>query len=218
MPAQTPSRPPFALVVLDFDGTLADSYPWFTGVLNDCARRWHFRQVGPAEVPALRRLSAAEVFASLGVARWKVPLIARDLRRRMGREIHRIRPFADVDDRLAQLHGAGLRLALATSNSRANVQAVLGETGMARFERLECGIAISGKAARLKRILRRCRVDAERAIYIGDEVRDIAAARPQAWPPAPSAGATTTPMCCARQGPIGCFRPRRSLSASPIKR
>ena len=165
------------LVVLDFDGTLADSFPWFTNVLNDVARRWRFRQVDPTEHAALRRLSAMEVFASLGVPGWKVPLIAHDLRRRMAREIDHIRPFAGIDALLAALQTAGLRLALASSNSRDNVQAVLGPTNLKRFERLECGIAIAGKPARLKRILRHCGVDANRAIYIGDEVRDIAAAR-----------------------------------------
>jgi len=169
--------PALELIVLDFDGTLADSFPWFTSVLNDVARRWRFRQVDPTEHPALRRLSAMEVFASLGVPGWKVPLIAHDLRRRMGREIRHIRPFAGVDELLAALQTAGLRLALASSNSRDNVQAVLGTSNLKRFERLECGIAITGKPARLKRIVRRCRVDANRAIYIGDEVRDIAAAR-----------------------------------------
>ena len=169
--------PALELIVLDFDGTLADSFPWFTSVLNDVARRWRFRQVDPTEHPALRRLSAMEVFASLGVPDWKVPLIAHDLRRRMGQEIRNIRPFAGVDGLLAALQTAGLRLALASSNSRDNVQAVLGTSNLKRFERLECGIAITGKPARLKRIVRHCRVDANRAIYIGDEVRDIAAAR-----------------------------------------
>jgi phosphoglycolate phosphatase len=168
---------PLELIVLDFDGTLADSFPWFISVLNDVARRWRFREVDPAEHATLRRLGALEVFASLGVPGWKVPLIAHDLRRRMGREIHQIRPFAGVDALLSSLQTAGLRLALATSNSLGNVRTVLGAANLARFERLECGIAITAKPGRLKRVLRCCRVGADRAIYIGDEIRDIAAAR-----------------------------------------
>lgn len=177
MPPSAPSPIAVELVVLDFDGTLADSFPWFTSVLNDVARRWRFRRIGPAEHDALRRLSAAQVFAHLEVPSWKLPLIARDLRRRMRREVHRIQPFPGIDALLERLGNAGMRLALASSNSRSNVQAVLGAANLARFERLECGIALAGKPARLRRILRRCRVAPQRVIYIGDEVRDIAAAR-----------------------------------------
>jgi phosphoglycolate phosphatase len=34
------------LVVLDFDGTLADSFDWFCSVLNGVADRYRFRRGG----------------------------------------------------------------------------------------------------------------------------------------------------------------------------
>jgi phosphoglycolate phosphatase len=36
---------PYALVIFDFDGTLADSADWFRGALNQIARRYGFREV-----------------------------------------------------------------------------------------------------------------------------------------------------------------------------
>jgi phosphoglycolate phosphatase len=122
-------------------------------------------------------MSAAEIFAHLDVSWWKVPLVAAHLRRRMGREIERILAFPGVDGVLAHLAGQDLRLALASSNSLANVRGVLGTASLARFERIECGIPVAGKQARLRRILRRTGTAAGSAIYVGDEVRDIAAAR-----------------------------------------
>ena len=35
----------YKLVIFDFDGTLADSFPWFAGVLNGVADRYGFRRV-----------------------------------------------------------------------------------------------------------------------------------------------------------------------------
>ena len=32
-----------SLVIFDLDGTLADSFPWFLGVVNDIAREYGFR-------------------------------------------------------------------------------------------------------------------------------------------------------------------------------
>ena len=43
--AEAPPAAPYALAVFDFDGTLADSFPWFAGVLNGVADRYGFRRV-----------------------------------------------------------------------------------------------------------------------------------------------------------------------------
>lgn len=45
-------------VSFDFDGTLADSFPWFVGVLGEVAQRFGFRDPGPGELRALRPLGA----------------------------------------------------------------------------------------------------------------------------------------------------------------
>ena len=47
---------PYALVIFDLDGTLADSFPWFTTVMNAVARKYGFREVGEDEVEALRNM------------------------------------------------------------------------------------------------------------------------------------------------------------------
>lgn len=165
------------LVIFDFDGTLADSFPWFAGVLSAVAARWRIRPVGPEEIELLRQAGHREILRHLQVPGWKAPLVARDLRRRMTADIHHIRPFADVDALLRALHGAGIELAIATSNSADNVRAVLGPQALRRFRHLETGVAIHGKGARLRRLLRRTGVPAAAAVYIGDELRDIEAAR-----------------------------------------
>jgi phosphoglycolate phosphatase len=174
---QPPAAPRWRLVIFDFDGTLADSFPWFAEVLNDVAARWRFRPVAAADAEWLRHASAGEILSHLRVPGWKAPLVARDLRRRMARDIHRIRPFAGVEALLAELEGAGYALGIATSNTAANVRAVLGPEALRRVRHLEAGVSIHGKGARLLRMLKRAGVSAADAIYIGDEIRDIHAAR-----------------------------------------
>jgi hypothetical protein len=46
----------YRLVIFDMDGTLADSFPWFTSVLNTVADKYRFRRVAPHEVETLRGL------------------------------------------------------------------------------------------------------------------------------------------------------------------
>jgi phosphoglycolate phosphatase len=95
----------------------------------------------------------------------------------MGREIAAIRRFEGVDAMLAGLHAAGLALGLVSSNSAANARRLLGPGNLGLLGFLECGVAIHGKPARLARLLRRAGVAPAHALYVGDEIRDVLAAR-----------------------------------------
>jgi phosphoglycolate phosphatase len=173
----THSSTRFELVIFDFDGTLADSFRWFATELNHVARSWRFREVAPEHEAQLRQMSADQIFRWLQVPRWKIPWIARDLRRRMMRDIDRIRVFDGVSQVLRQLARSECRVALASSNAAANIEQVLGPDLCACLDASECGVSLSGKSARLKRLCRQFGVAADATLYIGDEVRDIVAAR-----------------------------------------
>ena len=45
-------------IVSDFDGTLADSFPWFVGSINECADRFGFRRMEAHAVDTLRGYEA----------------------------------------------------------------------------------------------------------------------------------------------------------------
>jgi phosphoglycolate phosphatase len=167
----------FELLIFDFDGTLADSFHWFSAELNHVARSWGFREVAPENEALLRQMSADEIFRWLQVPRWKIPWIARDLRRRMARDIDRIGVFDGVAQMLMRFARSECRIALASSNAAANIQQVLGPDLCACIEASECGVALSGKSARLKRLCRKFGIRTDATLYIGDEVRDIVAAR-----------------------------------------
>jgi phosphoglycolate phosphatase len=166
----------YSLVILDLDGTLADSFPWFQRNLNDVADRFGFRRVAEGDVDMLRHAGTRDILHHLDVPLWKVPMIASHMRRLKAAHIAEIPLFDGVDAMLRALADAGLRLALVSSDSNANVRRVLGKSA-ALFNDFECGAAIFGKAAKFRRILKRAGVDAAQAIAIGDETRDLEAAR-----------------------------------------
>lgn len=173
----SPPATRYRLVIFDFDGTLADSFPWFSRTVNEVADRYRFRRIATDEVDLLRTMDARSLMRHLGIAWWKMPLIARHMRRRKARELDATRLFAGVDRMLERLADAGMLLALVSSNAEANVRAILGADNVARIRWLECGTALFGKAARFRKVLRQSGVAAADAICIGDEIRDIEAAR-----------------------------------------
>ncbi len=165
------------LVLFDFDGTLADSFPWFVGVLNGVADRYGFRPVQPDEVEMLRGSDARQIMAHLRVPLWKLPVIADHMRRLMARDIDRITPFDGVSALLRTLTERGVTVAIVSSNSIDNVRRVLGPDAAGCVAHFACGSSLFGKPAKFSRILRDTGIPVAGALAIGDEVRDIEAAR-----------------------------------------
>ncbi|WP_119678184.1 HAD hydrolase-like protein [Indioceanicola profundi] len=168
---------PTRLVIFDFDGTLADSIPWFRTVLNQVAVRFNFRQLGHEEMEEVRRLGSREILARVNVPMWKLPMIAAHMRRRMAEEIGQIRLFPGVDDMFRQLHADGIRIAIVSSNSASNVRRVLGPELVPLVSHFGCGSSLFGKVPHIRKCLVSTGIPASEALCVGDEVRDLDAAR-----------------------------------------
>jgi phosphoglycolate phosphatase len=166
----------YELAVFDFDGTLADSYPWFIRNINDVADKFGFRRVAEQEIETLRTMDARRIIEHLEVPMWKMPFLTRDIRRRMANEVEQIRLFPGVGEVMKQLKNAGVKISMVTSNSRTNVEKVLGVENANLIEYYECGVSLFGKEAKIRKVLRRSNVQPEKAILIGDELRDLQAA------------------------------------------
>ncbi|MCW3836413.1 HAD hydrolase-like protein [Sphingomonas canadensis] len=171
------SAPPIRLVIFDFDGTLSDSGDWFLSVVDQLAQRFRFRTVQPGEVESLRHKSSREVIEHLGISRWKLPLIARHVRKLVGRHAHQIELFPGTPDLLQRLMGTGVKIALVTSNSESNARAILGPENAARIDFYACGSSLFGKAPKFRRVLRKLSVSPAETLAVGDETRDVDAAR-----------------------------------------
>lgn len=165
------------LIIFDFDGTLADTRAHSLRILNELAVRYRFRQVAEHEVEAMRRLHPAEFFRKVGIRRWQVPWLLLHGRQKLRRSIHQVALFPGLAEALARLRGRGLRLGICTSNSGRNVRLFLRHHRLDGFEFISAGARLYGKERKLRKILRRLGLQPTEALMVGDEVRDIDAAR-----------------------------------------
>ena len=113
----------------------------------------------------------------LNVPTWKLPLIVTHMRKLKTRDIDTISLFPGASQMMRRLHDAGVKLAIVSSNAPHNVEKVLGQKNTRLIHYMDCGGSVFGKASMLTKVIRQSGVPPQRALCIGDEIRDMEAAK-----------------------------------------
>lgn len=165
------------LAIFDFDGTLADSFPFFVSVFNQLAQQHRFDPIDLNNACAFRSYSMRQMMRHVGMPQWKLPIVARSFMGLMKENVARIGVFEGMSEVLSHLDACGIKLAIVTSNSHENVVAVLGKGIMDKMLHVEASASLFSKASRIRRTLEKAGVGGAEAVYVGDQVSDLQAAR-----------------------------------------
>lgn len=162
-------------IIFDFDGTIADSFDY---VLDFLTGQAGLQLLVGTERQALRKLSMITMARDLGHSRWRLPLLFIKGKRVMGQTIENVEPFEGMPEVIRKLHAEGHELFIVSSNNLANVRAFLHRHQLHEyFLEIYGGVGLFGKAPALRKLLREQQLSLENSLYIGDELRDIEAAR-----------------------------------------
>lgn len=164
------------IVLLDFDGTLADSLPRVVALLPRLARELRFRAPAPEEIDGLRELTTREIFRSLEIPWWKVPFLLWRARLLLHRDSRPLPFFPGMAELLHWLDASGTEWGILTTNGLDLVRRTLRHAKAPEPGWLEAGAGL-GKARRLKAMADRLEVRPDRIVLVGDEARDLEAAR-----------------------------------------
>lgn len=164
--------------LFDFDGTIADSMNHVLAIYNSqVADRYGTPKVSPSDIPSLRMMGPREAIRAFNVPLWKVASVLTAVRSAIHNQIQLLEPFPGMAEVLLLLQKNNSRCFVLTSNSHENVETFLVQHRMHVFEQLACGSSMFGKGRRLRALIARARLSTSSAAYVGDEVRDIEAAR-----------------------------------------
>lgn len=191
-----------AVVIFDFDGTIADTLEAVVQITNRLAPEFGYQPASDLEVKQLRNLSTQQIVRRSQVSLWKLPLLLRRVKAELGYEIHNIQPVVDWQEVLDHLAHQGHRLGIITSNSAENVAIFLRNHNLKHnFEFVYSGTGLFGKARVIRQALKRYRLNPAHVVYVGDETRDIEAAQSIPVPVVAVSWGFNTPHALAAQQP-----------------
>jgi len=167
---------PYRFVIWDFDGTLADSMAVGLGIVNRLAAQYRFKPI--TDPYSVRKMTVRKFMKEHKIGFLKLPKVTRAFQLAMRNEIDKVKLYPGIIRVLKQSREAGVRHAILSSNSPENIQAFLQANGISELFEFTAGcFKLLGKARGIKRVIKQRKLLKKEVLYVGDEVRDVVAAR-----------------------------------------
>lgn len=164
-----------ATIIFDFDGTIANTFDYAVAFLN---REAGHTPLSKDRKAALHGLSMSRIARQLDIPWRRMPGLFFKGRREMSPAMKNIEPFDGMPDVLRELQAGHHKLFILSTNTTRNINKFLRRHGLERrFVHVYGGVGMFGKAPALRRLLREQHIETRKAIYVGDELRDVQAAR-----------------------------------------
>ncbi len=164
-------------LLFDFDGTIADSFKLGHAIINELSTKYGYTAVSEEELNNMRGLPVFAILKRLHLPFYKIPFFAHEVKISLNARLSELCPIAGIPEVLQKLKANNIPMALLTSNSIDNVIPFLDKFKMNVFDWFDCDVSLFNKSRHIHRqIIKRKLLD-YKCIYIGDEVRDIKAAK-----------------------------------------
>lgn len=163
-------------ILFDFDGTIADSMPVLIHIYRELSRKYNLNFATDAEILTWRSLSARQILQRSGLSVFKIIPLIKEGKAAFSQHLHLVKPIQGMPDVLHQLSQTH-HLGIVTSNSTETVQQFIQQHNLPDFEFIHSDKTLFGKGSILKKVVKQHDINPEITMYVGDEIRDIQAAR-----------------------------------------
>lgn len=166
------------VIIFDFDGTIADTVDALVTIANRLAVEFGYIQISANELTLLRNLTSREIIKYSGISLLRIPFLVKKVKGELKTKIKDLESIPGMPEALIELKNQGYRLGIITSNSQENVSEFLKFHHLDDlFEFIHSGVTIFGKTTIINNVLRQRQIKPQTVIYVGDETRDIEAAK-----------------------------------------
>lgn len=166
------------VIIFDFDGTIADTLDAVVNISNRLAANFGYKQTSQEEIAQLKNLNSREIIKQSGISIFKVPFLIRKVKAELNKEIKNLKLIPGIKEALVQIKNQNHQVLILTSNSKENVISFLQQNDMQDlFDFIYSGATLFGKSRIINNILKQENLNSKEVFYVGDETRDIEAAR-----------------------------------------
>jgi len=175
----------YRTIIFDFDGTIADTMEESRRIFNQIAPDYGIRRIGKEEVEGLRHFTIKQLMHHLDIPKTRVPMFLARGTMMMRGSIAGLALIEGMGEVLGPLRARVDRFGILTSNAVVNVELFLESHGLrGLFDFVSSTSKLTGKSRYLNAVRKQYALVTAEMLYLGDEVRDMKAARKAGVPSA----------------------------------
>ncbi|BAQ60891.1 phosphoglycolate phosphatase [Geminocystis sp. NIES-3708] len=166
------------MFIFDFDGTIADSRTTLVKIANELAEEFGYDPVTENDVIRLSNLSSRDIILQSPIPAYKIPFLLRRVKKELNQHIANLKPFVGIKEALSKLKQQGFNLGIVTSNMEDNVLEFLENNELEYyFDFVYSANTLFGKNKTINKLIKKHKLVIDEIVYVGDETRDIEAAK-----------------------------------------
>jgi phosphoglycolate phosphatase len=171
------SKDSFTTIIFDFDGTIADSFKQTLQTTINISEEYGVKGIDKNLIKVYRNKDLREIIKESKIPVYRLPFIIKKGQKEISKIIKTVKPFEGMIKLLLLLKKRGVRLGILTSNTEYNVKQFLINNKIDVFDFVYSGSSIFGKAKILKKVIKSKKLIPQNTLFVGDETRDIQAAK-----------------------------------------
>ncbi len=167
----------YKYVLFDFDGTIADTEEANFVIYQKLAEKYNLKNITIDELGHIKKMSAKELIEYIELKKRYLPFILKRGKKLLNQDIKNIRLCKnDIFETIKILRDMGIKTAIITTNSKDNVLTFLKEKNAEFFDTI-LSASMFGKESKMRKIINKEKLKLSEVLYVGDEIRDIHAAK-----------------------------------------
>ena len=164
------------VIIFDFDGTIADSLKTMIDFGKKVSVELGYGNFNKREIEKMRDNSPKYLMKKFRVPFFKFPIFLKRYRSIFKSDISSIKMVKNMKETILKLKKRGYKVGVITSNSNKNVSDFLVKNGI-DVDFIHSDSTLFGKYKVIRNFLRKNKIIPNQAVYIGDEIGDIEAAK-----------------------------------------